>query len=120
MGLRVGGQARLSAVGPGLSRPWGSDRAEWTPEQAETTSRLLVGGSAAVVPDTAYLIPLIGVGAMFGFLWLGQIATVAMTGVLPPDLIKAGISSNPVYALDLALSATRPARTATRRAHLDG
>jgi hypothetical protein len=24
------------------------------------------------------------------------------TGVLPPDLIKAGISSNPVYALDLA------------------
>ena len=25
-----------------------------------------------------------------------------MTGVLPPDLVKAGISSNPVYALDLA------------------
>jgi hypothetical protein len=45
---------------------------------------------------------LVGVGAMFGLLWLGQIATVATTGVLPPDLIKAGISSNPVYALDLA------------------
>jgi hypothetical protein len=45
---------------------------------------------------------LIGVAAMFGLLWLGQIATVATTGVLPPDLIKAGISSNPVYALDLA------------------
>ena len=45
---------------------------------------------------------LIGVGAMFGLLWLGQIATVATTGVLPPDLVKAGISSNPVYALDLA------------------
>jgi hypothetical protein len=44
---------------------------------------------------------LIGVGAMFGLLWLGQIATVAMTGVLPADLTKAGISSNPVYALDL-------------------
>jgi hypothetical protein len=44
---------------------------------------------------------LIGVAAMFGLLWLGQIATVATTGVLPPDLIKAGISSNPVYALDL-------------------
>jgi len=45
---------------------------------------------------------LVGVGAMFGLLWLGQIATVATTGVLPPDLIKANISSNPVYALDLA------------------
>jgi hypothetical protein len=44
---------------------------------------------------------LIGVAAMFGLLWLGQIATVATTGVLPPDLVKAGISSNPVYALDL-------------------
>ena len=39
---------------------------------------------------------------MFGVLWLGQIATVATTGVLPPDLVKADISSNPVYALDLA------------------
>ncbi len=45
---------------------------------------------------------LIGVAAMFGLLWLGQIATTSTTGVLPPDLIKAGISSNPVYALDLA------------------
>jgi len=45
---------------------------------------------------------LVGVAAMFGLLWLGQIATVATTGVLPPDLIKAGVSSNPVYALDLA------------------
>src|SRR5690349_15830888 len=44
---------------------------------------------------------LVGVAAMFGLLWLGQIASVATTGVLPPDLIKAGISSNPVYALDL-------------------
>jgi hypothetical protein len=45
---------------------------------------------------------LVGVAAMFGLLWLGQIATVATTGVLPPDLVKANISSNPVYALDLA------------------
>ena len=45
---------------------------------------------------------LIGVAAMFAVLWLGQIATVATTGVLPPDLVKADISSNPVYALDLA------------------
>lgn len=45
---------------------------------------------------------LVGVATMFGLLWLGQIATVATTGVLPPDLVKADISSNPVYALDLA------------------
>ena len=45
---------------------------------------------------------LVGVATMFGLLWLGQIATVATTGVLPPDLVKANISSNPVYALDLA------------------
>jgi hypothetical protein len=45
---------------------------------------------------------LVGVGAMFSLLWLAQIASVATTGALPPDLIKADISSNPVYALDLA------------------
>jgi len=45
---------------------------------------------------------LVGTGAMFGLLWLGQIATTSTTGVLPPDLVKAGVSSNPVYALDLA------------------
>ena len=45
---------------------------------------------------------LIAVGAMFGLLWIGQIAAATTTGVLPLDLIKAGISSNPVYALDLA------------------
>jgi hypothetical protein len=45
---------------------------------------------------------LIAVAAVFGLLWLGQIATTSTTGVLPPDLIRAGISSNPVYALDLA------------------
>jgi hypothetical protein len=45
---------------------------------------------------------LVGVGAMFGLLWLSQIAATSTTGILPPDLLKAGISSNPVYALDLA------------------
>jgi hypothetical protein len=45
---------------------------------------------------------LIVVGVMFGLLWLGQIAGTATTGALPRDLIKAGISSNPVYALDLS------------------
>jgi hypothetical protein len=45
---------------------------------------------------------LVAVGVMFGLLWLGQIASVATTGVLPPDLVKAGLSTNPVYALDLS------------------
>ena len=36
----------------------GSDHREWTGDQAEACSRLLARGSAAVVPDTAYLIPL--------------------------------------------------------------
>jgi hypothetical protein len=45
---------------------------------------------------------LIGVAGMFGLLWLGQIATTTITGTLAPDLVRAGISSNPVYALDLA------------------
>jgi len=45
---------------------------------------------------------LVAVAALFALLWLGQIAATSTTGVLPPDLAKAGISSNPVYALDLA------------------
>jgi hypothetical protein len=45
---------------------------------------------------------LIGVAALFGLLWVGQIATATTTGVLAPDLVKAGLSTNPVYALDLA------------------
>jgi hypothetical protein len=45
---------------------------------------------------------LLAVGAMFGLLWLSQIAATGTTGILPPDLLKAGISSNPVYALNLA------------------
>lgn len=46
---------------------------------------------------------LIAVAALFGMLWLGQIAMVTTTGVLPPDLVRAGLPTNPIYALDLAL-----------------
>ena len=45
---------------------------------------------------------LVAVGLLFGLLWLAQIAATSATGILPPDLIKARISSNPAYALDLA------------------
>ena len=46
---------------------------------------------------------LVGFAGLFGLLWLSQIAAAAMTGVLPPDVERAGIATNPVYALDLAL-----------------
>ena len=36
----------------------GSDHPEWTPEQAQAASSLLADGASAVVPDTAYLVPL--------------------------------------------------------------
>ena len=45
---------------------------------------------------------LVAVAVLFSFLWIGQIASTTTTGMLPPDLLKAGISTNPVYALDLA------------------
>jgi hypothetical protein len=45
---------------------------------------------------------LIAVSALFGLLWTGQIATATTTGVLAPDLVRAGLTTNPVYALDLA------------------
>ena len=45
---------------------------------------------------------LVATGVLFGLLWVTQITTANVTGVLPPDLAKAGIATNPVYALDLA------------------
>lgn len=45
---------------------------------------------------------LVAVAGLFGLLWIGQIATATTTGTLAPDLVRAGLSTNPVYALDLA------------------
>jgi hypothetical protein len=45
---------------------------------------------------------LVAVAGLFGLLWIGQIATATTTGRLAPDLVRAGLSTNPVYALDLA------------------
>ncbi len=45
---------------------------------------------------------LIATGVLFGVLWVGQIIGAIASGVLPPDLVSAGITTNPVYALDLA------------------
>ena len=49
---------RLAAIGCPTVFVTGSDHAQWTPVQAEAMARLLANGSAAVVPDTAYLTPL--------------------------------------------------------------
>jgi hypothetical protein len=45
---------------------------------------------------------LMTMAGLFGLLWIGQIATTTVTGSLVPDLVRAGLSTNPVYALDLA------------------
>jgi hypothetical protein len=68
----------------------GRSAAEGVDRVTERLSRRAAGGL------------LVGVAALFGLLWFGQIAATTTTGLLPPDLVKAGISSNPVYALDLA------------------
>jgi hypothetical protein len=62
------------------------------PHAREVTDRLDRNTAGAVLTIVA---------ALFGLLWVGQIAAATATGVLPSDLIKAGISTNPVYALDL-------------------
>ncbi|MEO5966179.1 MAG: hypothetical protein ABIR11_11990 [Candidatus Limnocylindrales bacterium] len=68
--------------------------------------RDLVDGSAGVTERLPRRVSggfLVGVAGLFGLLWLSQIAATSITGVLPPDLAKAGISSNPVYPLDLGV-----------------
>jgi hypothetical protein len=72
---------------------------------------LILGGRSALeahervtarVPRGAAGGLLLGVALLFGLLWLSQIAMATSTGNLPADLVKAGITTNPVYALDLA------------------
>src|SRR5687768_1470185 len=70
-----------------------------------TRSAALGEAGAAVAPGLdrrASGVLLIGVAALFGLLWIGQIATATATGTVAPDLVRAGLSTNPVYALDLA------------------
>jgi pimeloyl-ACP methyl ester carboxylesterase len=49
---------RLAAVRCPTVFVTGSDLPDWVPDLAAAKSRLLVDGSAAVIPDTAYLTPL--------------------------------------------------------------
>ncbi len=68
----------------------GREAVEGTEDVADRLNRRAAGGL------------LLAVGLLFGLLWLAQIVATSLSGTLPPDLIKAGVSSNPVYALDLA------------------
>lgn len=46
---------------------------------------------------------LIGVAVVFGLLWFSQIAAATFTGTVPVDVQRAGLPTNPIFALDLAL-----------------
>jgi hypothetical protein len=39
---------------------------------------------------------------LFGLLWLGQLATVALSGPLPDELVRLRLPTSPIDALDLA------------------
>ena len=47
---------------------------------------------------------LIVVAALFGLLWLGQIAAAITSGTLPASIADLGLPTNAVYALDLAFA----------------
>jgi len=66
----------------------------------------------ATIADTATLrLPsrttgwyLVTVAAMFGLLWLGQIAGAITSGALPPSISDLHLPTSPVYSLDLAFA----------------
>lgn len=60
--------ARLPAIRCPTLFVTGGDHPEWTFDQATVKSRMLTAGSVAVVPDTAYLIPLEAPGETVRFL----------------------------------------------------
>jgi hypothetical protein len=47
---------------------------------------------------------LVGVAGLFVLLWGGQIATSIVTGTTAPEVAALGLTTNPVWALDLALA----------------
>jgi hypothetical protein len=75
----------------------------------------LVGGVAALEPDTvrgalsdrAPLRPtgtlLVVMGLLFAALWLAEIVPAILAGEPPPSAVTAGLVTNPVHLLDLAL-----------------
>jgi hypothetical protein len=63
----------------------------------------LMGEVVDRLPRRLTAVALIGIAILFGMLWLGQIAQATISGELPPDLVRTGLPTNPIYALDLGL-----------------
>ena len=55
-------------------------------------------------PRRATAIFLLAVSALFGMMWFGQIADAITTGQASAELAGLGLSTNPVYTLDLAFA----------------
>jgi hypothetical protein len=73
--------------------------------QAIDLSRAPLGSSIeGRLPRRTTAAFLIAVPALFGLMWLGQIAQAIASGGIPDELANLGLPTNPVYALDLALA----------------
>lgn len=76
---------------------------------------VLIGGLAALDPArvrAAFPAPgvprgvgtvLVALGGLFALLWLSEIVPALLTGSVPEALVVAGLSSNPVWVLDLGI-----------------
>lgn len=56
------------------------------------------------LPRRASGIFLVAVAVLFGLMWIGQIVGSMSTGLLPSEVVRAGLTTNPVYTLDLAFA----------------
>jgi hypothetical protein len=57
-----------------------------------------------VMPRRVTAAFLVSIAAIFGLLWLGQIAQAITVGTVSAELRDLGLPTNPVYTLDLALA----------------
>lgn len=45
----------------------------------------------------------IGIGVLFGLLWLSELIPATLSGEVPPSVIDAGLRVNPIHVIDLAV-----------------
>lgn len=55
------------------------------------------------IPRRFSALALLSIGSVFALLWLAQLIPAARTGVAPRELVEAGLPTNPVHVLDLAV-----------------
>jgi hypothetical protein len=58
---------------------------------------------AAAPPVRPAALFLIGVGALFALVWLGEIVPALLEGRVPGSIGEAGVLTNPVYVMDLSV-----------------